>query len=221
LKRLQEIHEIKLTLNGHFDLSFIENRPTRPKLLILLLHGLNERGLRIYRKLINYLPTDAHVIAPNGPYPLPRPKAEKLDFGHAWYFYDKNKDSYPFDQKLALSLLISLLENRNEQQLPVTIIGFSQGGYLAPLLGHEIKNTTAVIGIGCEFRSHFFMEKPSFRLISIHGENDEIIPASMARAANAELQKKGIAVDWHSIDQAGHEINNLMAMKVGEILNGK
>lgn len=206
MKNLQDLAPETRILQGSMPLKTIERRVESPRCLILLLHGLDERGLRIYRKLVRYLPADAHIIAPNAPFPLPRLKADRMDFGYTWYFYDKFTQSYEVDQTLALSLLKDLLNQANPDQLPVTVIGFSQGGYLVPLVGYQNPMVCRVIGIGCEFRTHFFTEWPNFKLNALHGAEDNIIPPQNAQKEIESLKEMGINVSWNLIPGTRHEI---------------
>ncbi len=219
MKTLQVEGEQTRILPAFGQLTFHEKLPRQEVTsLVLLLHGLDERGLRILRKLMKYLPESAHVLAPNGPFPLPRPKADRMDYGYTWYFYDRFTQSYHIDQTLALSLLKSLLAEKNPSNLPITVIGFSQGGYLAPLLGYEDSNIKTVIGLGCEFRERFFKSVPSFKLYGLHGDQDVIISPEHSRQCAEDLLKKNISMDWSLIPGAAHEINQAMGLAVQRIL---
>lgn len=218
MKNLQDLAPETWILEATMALKTIERKVESPRSLILLLHGLDERGLRIYRKLLRYLPEDAYIIAPNAPFPLPRLKADRMDFGYTWYFYDKFTQSYEVDQTLALSLIKDLLNKANPEKLPVTVIGFSQGGYLAPLVGYQNPMVNRVIGIGCEFRTHFFKEWPNFKLNALHGAEDTIIPPQNAKKEIESLKEMGINVSWHLIAEARHEITSAMGEVVKSLL---
>lgn len=217
VKNLQETREEKWQFTSFAQLEGVSRRVDSPCEVILLLHGLGERGKRIFRKLLPYLPKDALIIAPNGPFPLPRNKENKIDFGHSWYFYDKLEKKYFINQDLAKFWLRDLLKIENPDSLPVTIIGFSQGGYLAPLAGKEIKETKLIIGLACEFRTTLIHEKLPFPMVAVHGDEDEIIPPSMAKNEIALLKDIGIHVDFHSV-KGGHEITSEMGKVVQELL---
>lgn len=189
-----------------------------PTSVVLLLHGLNERGKRIYRKLLPYLPEDALVIAPNGPFPIQRNKEGRFDYGHSWYFYDKFENQYFINQDLAKYWLRDLIAAENPSSLPVTIIGFSQGGYLAPVVASEIKETRLVIGLACEFRSHLVPEAPSFSLHAVHGNQDDVISMQSALIGIEKLKEKNIPVHFHLIENARHEITSAMGKTVQKIL---
>lgn len=218
VKNLQEISEVSRKLSALLSLQTVERKPENPKSVVLLLHGLDERGRRIYRKLLRYLPEDSYVVAPNAPFPLPRMKSDRMDFGYSWYFYDKFQQTYQVDQTLSLSLLHSLLKEINPGELPLTIIGFSQGGYLAPLLAYQEKTTRHIIGIGCEFRTRFFPHPPTFTLDAVHGEADAIIPPAMAKNEIELLKEKNITVHWHPVPGVKHEVSSEMGQTIKKIL---
>lgn len=218
MKNLQDLEEKRWQFHSLSVMDALIKSPEDPHEIILLLHGLNERGRRIYRKLLPHLPSNALIIAPNGPFPLPRYKEEKLDFGYAWYFYDKFKKSYVINQDLAKNWLKELVTLNNPNKLPVTIIGFSQGGYLAPLAGLIIPETKLVVGLGCEFRNNLLGEKTPFPLVGIHGEQDDIISSESSLHEFHLLKERGFKGEWHSVE-AKHEINQNMGLKVKEILD--
>jgi predicted esterase len=219
MKILQDSKEEICLLNCPYPIKFFERRPKHPKKLILLLHGLNERGLRIYRKLIKYLPEDSHVLAPNAPYPIARSKPDRIDFGYSWYFYDRMNSSYPIDQSWSISILSELVKMKNPDKLPVIIIGFSQGGYLAPILACAMENQVEqIIGIGCEFRDRLIQESPQFSLTSIHGTDDMTVTPSMAQEQIELLKKRDIIVDSYVLPDTKHEINSSVVLTIKNIL---
>lgn len=218
MKNLQDMVIENWQFTSFAKLEGVVRRVDEPTEIILLLHGLGERGKRIYRKLINHLPQNALVLAPNGPFPIARNKEDRLDFGHSWYFYDKYEAKYFINQDLAKYWLRDLIKIENPNRLPVTIIGFSQGGYLAPLVGKEIVETKLIIGLACEFRTTLIIEKPAFPMVAIHGESDSIISIESALAEREKLKELGIDVQWHSVPSADHEINSEMGQLVKKIL---
>lgn len=218
VKTLQEFEEKRYELKALAVFDGVERTPDHPDQVILLLHGLNERGLRVYRKLIKYLPDSALVLAPNAPFPLPREKAGKTEYGFCWYFYDRTTKSYFLNQSLAVSWLKEFLASKNISHLPLTIIGFSQGGYLAPLLGHELPQTKLVIGLGCEFRDNLVSDEIKFSLIGLHGAADNIVNVDHSRLEAEKLLAKNLPVTWEMIPDTGHEISGKMGMRVKTIL---
>lgn len=221
MKILQEPEELRWQFSSLAEMDGIVVRPPNPKELILLLHGYDERGKRIFRKLAPYLPSHALILAPNGPYPLPRPKVDRLDFGYAWYFYDKFKERHPHGPDLPAQWLADLIGLHNPSRLPVTIIGFSQGGFLAPTVAFKVPETKLVVGVGCAFVSGFFPERPKFDLINLHGQSDEVVPLSRIEGEAKKLADKNIIFERRIVEDTAHEINSLMGNIIKDILHGE
>lgn len=220
LKKLQDNKEENWQFISIAKMSGVVRRVENPNRVILLLHGLGERGKRIFRKLSTYMPDDAIILAPNALFPIERNRDHKLDFGHTWYFYDKFEKNYFINQDLAKFWLRDLVKQENPLGLPVTIIGFSQGGYLSPLVGYEIQETELVIGISCEFRTVLFGKNIPYQMIALHGEEDEIVPINMALSEIEALKKMGIEVDFYGFSKTGHMITAEMGKKIESILEG-
>jgi len=215
LKKLPELSEERWTFKALAVMDGVVKCPQNPKRVILLLHGLGERGRRIYRKLITHLPSDAIIIAPNAPFPLHHEGDNKMGF--AWYFYSRPEHRYILNQDLARSWISELLKLKNPHHLPLTIIGFSQGGYLAPLVGYDHSETKLVVAIGAEFRNSLLPEKTKFRLEGIHGLEDKVIPTEHSCEEARILKERGFDCHWQSLEGA-HEITSQMGQLVKKIL---
>jgi predicted esterase len=218
LKILHESREENWVFTSRAEFKGMARRVESPQSVILLLHGLGQRGKRIYRKLLAYLPHDALIIAPNAPFPLPRQKEGRTDYGHSWYFYDKVEKSYFTSMDLSIQWLKDLLILENPTKLPVSIIGFSQGGYLSPHVGLAIPETKLVLGLSCEFRSHFLTREPPFKMIALHGELDEIVSPSSQRTEIELLKMRNINIDFHLIAETGHDISSEMASLIRTLM---
>lgn len=191
--------------------------PPTPTEVYLLLHGLGERGKRIYRKFASSLPQDAVIIAPNGPFPISTTKNGDVSYTYAWYFYDRSTSTYLINQDLPVSWLKEMMETMDLSHLPLTIIGFSQGGYLAPFVGQALPQTKHVIGIGCEFRTPLLKDHYPFKLSAIHGMDDKIILPEWAKKEADYLQSKGVDCNYYPMSETGHEINSQVIKLVCEL----
>lgn len=217
MKILQETtQKIEVKALAQFEVSLFS--PPHPQKVILLLHGLSERGKRIFRKLSPYLPDDALILAPNAPFPIARKSELGLSYGFSWYFYDSQTGEYFLNQDMARDWLKELLKKYNPQKLALTIIGFSQGGYLAPLVGSDHTNTELVIGLGCEFRSTLITEKLHFPLMGLHGKDDDIVSAESSLKNFDMIKHLASESYWEAIPETKHEINKLMGSRVLTIL---
>lgn len=219
MKSLYDLKEQTWQFQATVKMTGVIRPSNEAKQCFLLLHGLSERGRRIYRKLLPALPDNSIIIAPNGPFPMPRIKENKMDMGYAWYVYDKFTQTYVIDQEMAVSALTKILSQNNPDNLPLTIIGFSQGGYLAPHIAQKISQTKLVLGLGCEFRSSFFGDQINYSLEAIHGSADLIISPESALKEIKALDARGIKCGWSLVEGPGHEINREIVNKVRELIN--
>ena len=189
-----------------------------PTQLIVLLHGYGETGAKIFKKCEPFLPKNAFVIAPNAPYPQVERTPNDIKVGFSWYFYDPRTDEYFIGPEISSLVLQGLVERLNFASLPVTLIGFSQGGYLAPLAAKRIKNVRRVIGIGSTVLHHEFEFPISFELDLIHGDQDEIVHPEAAQQAHSDFLKKGGKGSFHLISGVGHRITPEIQSRLGELL---
>ncbi len=197
---------------------YIQNDCSNPSKIILLLHGYGESSQKIYKRLIDYLPKDALVIAPNGPFPSPSPTDDGYKISFAWYFFDNKKGEFFIDYDLPSELLKNLFIQLNLKDLPLTIIGYSQGGYLAPFVGEKISQTKHVIGVNCRFRFDKLPDKLNFKIDGIHGEQDESVDPLRAKESFGVLKERGATGDFYILKNEGHRLTIGFREKIQELL---
>ena len=194
------------------DVEFVLHRPPRPTRRYLLLHGYAERGEKMFNRIASLLPPDGEIIAPSGPFPLPGrfPLSEQRDEqqfvkSFAWYFYDKAAQHFFIDYTIPSRLLRNLIIELDE--LPLTIIGYSQGGYLSLFAACEIPQCDHIIGINSSWREdklHPDASLKKLRVDSINGEKDKIVDPVYARKRHERLLAKGATGTFHSIKGGEH-----------------
>jgi predicted esterase len=221
LKNLQDTPTHRIKFQAPVFVDVMTRIPSEPKEVYLLLHGLGERGKRIYRKFVNTLPEDAIILAPNGIYPISSVRNGETRYTYAWYFYDRASSSYLINQETPVAWLKEMLSTLDLSHLPLTIIGFSQGGYLAPFVGQALPQTKHVIGIGCEFRTPLLQEKFDFKLSAIHGMDDKIILPEWAKKEVNILKEKGVDCSFYPVEQAAHEINSQVVSTIEKIIRNE
>ena len=136
-------NKIKDSFEIEFDYFSVERKD--PKELFLLLHGFSQRGESLLKKLLPILPKDAAILSPNAPFPAPFKTDSGYLEAYAWYFYLAKENKFVIPPGPAIKALKNLITKLGYEKLPLTIIGFSQGGYLengsgviavvAPLIG--------------------------------------------------------------------------------------
>ncbi len=181
--------------------------------VIFLLHGYSETGFKIYKrlgvKLDKLIGSNTLILAPNAPFPLPkafplstneaRTKEELLQ-GFAWYFYHSATNEFLIDYKVPAQMLTNyiteVLALYATEQAPFQIIGYSQGGYLAPFLAQELVKSSLVpekvIALNCSIRSDLLSEVPSYPLYQLQGTEDKIIDTKLAFERFEKLKERGL-----------------------------
>lgn len=211
-------------LSGRIDVSaelpfdyILREAEGAPQELILLLHGYSESGRRIYGKLQAHLPSDAVILAPNAPFPFAEKVEEKHRMAYSWYFYNFQTDEYVIDMAPALGFLEAGIGKMGYAALPLRIVGFSQGGYLAPFVGERLRQTRQVIGLHSTFLGEELGPKLEFRTDNVIGAQDDIVDPENSERAHGEILKRSRGGEFFKLPVA-HRIDEQVARKVGELL---
>ena len=200
--------------------------PVSPQGLILLLHGYKLSGEYLFRRLQSQLCpergdlTEWAVISPDGPFPVPGKRMSGDPYvGYSWYFYDAAKDEYVLDMEPAQSYVVSLIAKLGFESLPKIIIGYSQGGYLAPFVAQRLTQVRQVIGVSCEFLHEELTGELPFRMDAVHGALDDIVDPEKSRRSHLGLVARGVQGSFASVGSAGHRLTPEIAAQVGQLLH--
>jgi len=211
-----------------FDIS--SQPPTdgaHPQEVILLLHGFAETGARMLKKIAPAIPERlrerALIVAPNAPFLMPHRTEQGYSATYAWYFYDPTTDEYAIDMSPAVDFLKEGLKQLGLEKLPKRIIGFSQGGFLAPIAAASLENVQHLIGIGCET---LVDEIPgplprsvSYRVDAIHGVLDESVSIERAQASHERLMRLEVPGSFQRLEGSGHRIDDAIREKLTALLS--
>jgi len=187
--------------------------------LFILLHGYEQNKDYMLKKVAPWLPQHAHVLIPNAPFPLPKRENDHFTLNFAWYFFDTLKQQYFYAHKQAANYLKQVIQQLKLLHLPATIIGFSQGGYLAPFLGLEIKSCQRIISLNAELREFLLPERLAFNLDCVCGKDDTIVNPYMAKSAHDKLIQRGNHGTFYLVDGAGHGLGANMQAALAKIIN--
>lgn len=192
--------------------------PENPKRVFLLLHGYLLDGQFMFDHFSGRLPEDCAVIAPNGPFMVPVKKKESFQPRFAWYFFDTYKKEYYINFEPAAKFLKSTLERLDLLSLPTTVIGYSQGGYLAPKLAELLPCVDSVIGIACSFRNKRFTFKEHVKIHQINSEDDLVVDFSDAKQEFETLSERGNLGIFVSLKGVGHRLDDCYLNEVQSVL---
>jgi predicted esterase len=213
------VTEQKTRVSASLPVDYLLRKPAVPREVILLLHGYSQTGAKIFGKLEPFCPRDAAVLAVNGPFLTPVRTESGYSAGYSWYFYNPITDEYAVDMQTGVEYLAALLAQLGLDSLPIRVVGFSQGGYLAPFLARRCSKIAQVIGIGCEFLSDEIDFDVRFRMDAIHGGRDEVVSAASAGTGFRRMQERGVKGEWHCLPETGHRIDeNVQQIAAGLLL---
>lgn len=188
----------------------------------LLLHGYEQDGAGLLKRCADALPPDFLAVAPDGLFPLPRKLERRYRVGFSWYFYDPYRDEYFVGPGPGVAFLREVLARVNPGRLPVTVIGFSQGGYLAPFLAQEVDEVDCIVGIGCQFLEDEFdvarLAARGCRMDALHGALDEVVDPRVAARSHEALVAAGIRGGFSLLEGTGHRIDEAVREKLADLL---
>ena len=127
-------------------------------------------------------------------------------------------DGFPFS-KIPSSLLGNLINN-NFPNKEITILGYSQCGYLAPFVGGKIDNIEHVIGINCNFRSDFFDFPLDYSLTHLHAVDDPLVEYDNACKSIELLNEKYPQANINHVkfDKGGHDMSEEIKDQINLLL---
>ena len=171
--------------------TFLLRRAENPRArLIILNHGFMSNAERMWDRFIDRLPDDVHLLAANGPYPIPTKLEKSWKVGYSWFFYDNFKETFFIGYDIPKAFAKNLCQKLGFEENLKTIIGFSQGGYAAPHMAEGLNNVDHVIGMGCRFKIRNPKWPDNLIIEAIHGEDDDVVEWAGAQESFQSLPEK-------------------------------
>ncbi len=171
----------------------------------LLLHGFNERAKNAVKRFSEALPKEACFLAPDAPYPLPEKREGYWRIGHAWYFYDSFKEEYFITPIVSAQILASLL-SKFCPKAKVSVIGFSQGAYLAPYLPIETSQCDQVVLVNGLVRSDMVSAVKNVQYDIINATEDPYVDFGKSKRHYEAFATHSSEVNFHEIPCDSHEV---------------
>lgn len=187
--------------------------------VLLLLHGFQLDGSFMFKRFEKKFGPKTLIVAPNAPFLVPllkqkekekeKEKAYEKEWlpRYGWYFYDSLKKKFVIDYEPASQWLKALMKDLNPEKKETTILGYSQGGYLAPKAAELIKETTQVIGVNCVFRSNHFEMRQGVRYEQVHGKQDSIVSLEEAKEEFLKMRDAGAEGEFLEVE-SDHLLNH-------------
>ena len=179
---------------------------------IILLHGYGGDGKDISTLSLNWkrhLPNTV-FICPNGHESCPINPS-----GFQWFDLTKDDPSYILDESLKaekiLNKFINEVKNKfNLENSKICLSGFSQGCMMSINLGiTSVKKYNCIIGFSGKIINTKDLEtrkKSSTNTLLIHGDMDQVVPASYMLEAKDFFIRNNIDIETHLIKNCDHHI---------------
>jgi phospholipase/carboxylesterase len=125
----------------------------------------------------------------------------------AWYDITDADISGEHEDKTGMiasaEAVAALAASRVKSETPLLVIGFSQGGAIALILGLKLRNV-AGIGALSSYMPGFLQREPWFKpvLFMAHGDRDPVILPDRGRASRDRLVSAGASVTWREYPMA-------------------
>ncbi len=188
--------------------SYRHRAVSSPKVLVMFLHGYSDHGgsflKRLYPDGWSSAFSEAAVLVPNGPFPVPVKSEAGWREAYSWYFYREEEQRMVISPDTAILECQQLIAKFSYENTPKILVGFSQGGYLAPQLAPTIKNVQKIIGVATGYREDYYPPPSNFDLSAIHGSDDEVFPVAQARVAHGKILDKGFRGEFVEIPNLKH-----------------
>lgn len=194
--------------------------PTKPKQLVVLLHGLGSDGqdlIGLAPMLAQGLP-NALFVSPDAPFPC-----DMAPMGHQWFSLQEWTEEAMLKgaqtvQPLVDNYLDKLLKSTGLTDADMALIGFSQGTMTALYVAPRRKNACAgVLGFSGALlggKSYNTEDMHKLPTCLIHGNTDTVVPITAWHQAIDILKKADVPVEGEIIPNLAHGIDE-RAISVG------
>lgn len=192
--------------------------------LVVALHGMGQDPEFLKRDLAPLLNKPWVWLFPRGPYPM-EVRGKTMRIGYAWYMFDGDQPKLRASMEQTTRHLTTVLDDAwNGGGIDLSraaVVGFSQGGYMAGVLGtwnwRRFKGACSISGrLKHEFMGEIAPKAARrVRLAQIHGALDESVKAEAARDAVQQCARLGFGAEYFEDTHAGHEISPRMVQWLG------
>ena len=101
---------------------------------------------------------------------------------------------------------------------PVSIIGYSQGGYLAPKVAEIIATVDTVIGLACAFKNETFENRNSVMFHQINSNADSVIDFTAAKEDFSQLGTRGNLGRFVELDGLSHRLSQDYLLELAQLI---
>lgn len=185
--------------------------------VLVLLHGFKQDAHTIWKIASPYIPDRYRVLAVNATFPLPERQEEGgYKVGYSWYFYDHPNRHFLVPRIVAADFVQSLWKSLGVDEKP-TVVGYSQGGYIAPLVGAAIGAET-VVALASSVVERDDANRDDFDYTLIHGRHDEFVEHLGAVEKFEWYKNQNPRSQFIPLD-TGHRLDELIGAELKKVLS--
>ncbi len=191
----------------------------KSKKLLILLHGFAQTNDVMLEHFLDSVSEDYDILAPNGPFPIPKIRRDYIEKRYAWYFFNRHTNTYEIDYSFPATLLQKLVQKLGYENTQKVIIGYSQGGYLSPFAGLALKNVESIIGLCCTYKWQYLTEELPFNVYSIHGVDDKLVDHQNSKVHFEKLVTKiSRESRYISLRDEGHDLSKRIVQETLKLI---
>jgi len=184
--------------------------------LVVALHGMGMSAASFWKDVERFLPERASALVPQAPLPFEMRGADAMRQGNAWYLYTGETEAFLASMRRTEEWLVRQIDffvrDHGFDGKRVSLVGFSQGGYLAGWVGvrHAARFARLVVAGGRI--KHDALEADArraaatpLRVLAVHGEKDEGVSPAAARASVDAIAAWGVPAEFRTY-ACGHAV---------------
>jgi phospholipase/carboxylesterase len=168
------------------------------------------------RDVLPCVPERASVLVPQAPLPFESRSPKGMRQGNGWYVYTGEDAAFVASMRRTEEWLVRQVEfavtDFGFDAKRVSLLGFSQGGYLAGYAGLRHGRLFRRLVVAAARIKHEALEADAkraaakgLRVLQVHGESDESVSAAAARASCDALVAWGLPADFRTYP-GGHSV---------------
>jgi phospholipase/carboxylesterase len=184
--------------------------------LVVALHGMGMSAASFAKDVLPCLPPGAAALIPQAPLPFEMRSAKGIRQGNGWYVYTGDTEDFLASMRHVEAWLLKQIEfavaDHGLDAKRVALLGFSQGGYLAGFVGVRHAARFRRLVVAAARIKHEVLEQDArraatgaMRVLAVHGETDESVAASAAKASCDALAGWGVPAEFRTYT-AGHAV---------------
>lgn len=175
--------------------------------LVILLHGFQDTAESFDRRVFRDDVPAFHALTPNAPFPAPIRNKDDWRAGFSWFFADRSKGLILLHPSVGVEAVVQIVERRGFADHRKILVGFSQGGYVAPFVAKRLKNVVKIIGVGSGYRVADYEGVAVDDVDAIHGDLDEIVEIERSKHGFNELRPKLRAGEYFTLPGLKHGVD--------------